>query len=96
MHDLESWFLSVGDLPFTLRSIGGDLHIVLLISDLYTSKYFRISKSSYRSAFLNLNLLLMLGVNPKVPRGSKRGAFLVHGSDMDLNFYAQIYSRSKI
>ena len=40
------------------------------------------------------DLLLILGVMLKNPRGSERGAFLVHGSDMDLTFYAQIFSRS--
>ena len=35
MHYLESWLLSVEDLPFTLRSIGQDLHIVYFKSDLH-------------------------------------------------------------
>ena len=92
MHHLERWFLSVGDLPFTWRFIGGDICIVIFRSDLNnlnTSTFLNISADllSYISY-----LLLMLGANPKIPRGSERGVLLVHGYDIDLNFYAKIYS----
>lgn len=36
----------------------------------------------------------MLGANLEIPRGSKRGALLVHGFDIDLKFYAKICSIS--